>query len=311
MASHSNPASPELPSIRDESGQVILRTALIATLYFENGLDLEVRWRIGECLDLYLAATGNELHWMTDPDAERWYRIDTSRLEAFKNWLRTGTPDYSWEASFLGGRNPHEASEFQFLVFAKKGWLSYIQVVLPMNWLETPHGSFPNFVLRLCQILKPYHGYGGLGFAESSDIGIADKVQPLIYSLARRFPGLEVDRPLLHIRYVSKGIKGVNWLTILGPRWVDAMGGVTRLRESLSELFVFYEYDGSLLIQAGPRPQPGDVNQRLWPTLYAELARLLKPIRISEHFSFDKYGENRFTQETSQEWLARFDSDPF
>ncbi len=96
MASHSNPASPELPSIRDESGQVILRTALIATLYFENGLDLEVRWRIGECLDLYLAATGNELHWMTDPDAERWYRIDTSRLEAFKNWLRTGTPDYSW-----------------------------------------------------------------------------------------------------------------------------------------------------------------------------------------------------------------------
>ncbi len=115
-----------------------------------------------------------------------------------------------------------------------------------MNWLETPHGSFPNFVLRLCQILKPYHGYGGLGFAESSDIGIADKVQPLIYSLARRFPGLEVDRPLLHIRYVSKGIKGVNWLTILGPRWVDAMGGVTRLRESLSELFVFYEYDGSL-----------------------------------------------------------------
>ena len=89
------------------------------------------------------------------------------------------------------------------------------------------------------------------------------------------------------------------------------MGGVASLRKSLSDAFVFHQYDEGLMIQAGPRPQPGDVNQRVWPILYPDLARLLKPIRVTDMGCFDNFGANRFTRATTAEWLTRFDRDPF
>jgi len=88
------------------------------------------------------------------------------------------------------------------------------------------------------------------------------------------------------------------------------MGGVERLRGLLSDAFIFHPYDGGLVIQAGPVPQTGDVNARNWPYLYAELARVLKPIRLTVHDSFDGGNPNRFTKESSLKWLNRFDEDP-
>jgi hypothetical protein len=64
------------------------------------------------------------------------------------------------------------------------------------------------------------------------------------------------------------------------------------------------------MIQAGPRPQLGDPNRELWPEQYARLARLLRPIRITEDPSFHEYGPARFTKESTEEWLARFDRPP-
>jgi hypothetical protein len=69
-------------------------------------------------------------------------------------------------------------------------------------------------------------------------------------------------------------------------------------------------YGEGLMIQAGPEPEIGDTNQQLWPRYYPKLARLLKPIRLKDMGCFDYYGANRFTRDTSAEWLARFDKDP-
>ncbi len=290
-----------------------MRIALLLTLYFENGFDPLVRGRIGDCFEYFRSLCGARLRWVKLPDAVQWRKIDPVAFERFHEWLRTGVPKFDWATSWRSS-DKYTASEFQFNVLGDEGpppKLSFLQIVLPLDWLNTPQGSFPQICLRLCEILKPYHGYGGLGFAEARDVGARDQAQPLIYSFARRFPGLEVDRPVFHIFYVRDGIKGVNWLTILSAHWVEAMGGLATLRTSLNESFVFHEYDQGVLIQAGPKPELGDRNQRLWPRLYPQLARVLKPIRITKHGSFDNRGNDRFTKETSQEWLARFDSDPF
>jgi hypothetical protein len=227
--------------------------------------------------------------------------------------MREGVPDYSWQADWLGGRNPHEATEFALTALGEEGplpKLSYLRIVLPFDPNASQFAKFAEICLRLCEILRPYHGYGGLGFAVSADMAVEDQAQPLVYAMARRFPGIEVDKPWWHGAFLSEGIKGVNWLTVLGGRWLEAMGGPERLRESLSEAFVFHPLERGLVIQAGPRPQAGDMNQRIWPSFYAELARLLKPIRVKDLGSFGSAGENRFTRETTTEWLNRFDKDP-
>jgi hypothetical protein len=300
-------------AICDETGQVVLRVGLVLTLYFDNGFDLEIRRRIGECTDYFRSLGDGNVRWVVLPGAQGWNRVDRGTIESYHEWLRTGSADYSWYTSWRSGQNPHEASEYQFNILAKQGrspTFSYLQVVLPMERLQMPWEAFPEVCLRFCTILLPHQGYGGYVFVESSDIGNADEIQPTVYAMASRFPGIEVDRPIKHIRYVDEGIKGVNWLTVLGPQWASKAGSASDLRSSLGAGYFVEEYDGSLLIQAGPQPEMGDVHQRLWPRFYPKLARLLKPIRITKHGSFDNAGENRFTKETSKEWLQRFDTDP-
>jgi hypothetical protein len=65
-----------------------------------------------------------------------------------------------------------------------------------------------------------------------------------------------------------------------------------------------------VLVQAGSQPQVGDVNQKLWVSLLPELARLLNPIRFECLDSFDDAAPHRFTKESTNAWLARFENPP-
>jgi len=301
-------------ALRDERGQVFLRIGLSATLYFERGTSAEKRMHVAKCFNLFRRIADRNLRFMTNLSGDSWRRINERRILKFNEFLQSSMPEISsWNFSCQGGMNAHEASEFQFNVFATgfERSLSYLQMILPMSWLTTPQGSFRDLVIDVCKILQPYHGYGGFAFIESSDIELEYYGQPLVYALARRFPGIEVDRPLVHLSHLNAGIKSVNWLTVLCLRWVDKMGGLAALRRILPTTFVFHDLGASLIIQAGSRPQIGDRNQQLWPALYAQLARTLRPIRIKHHGCFDYAGRNRFTSDTSLEWLMRFDRDPW
>lgn len=304
----------EPPQYRDGDQRVCLQIGLSTTLYFENGLGLVSRERVRQCLDLYLAAARPQLRWITTPDGSQWEEITDAGIEAYREALANPDLSVSWELQMHGAERADECSDFMFELFAQESAndeLSYLRFFMPLTWIDKKvHGYF-QLTYDICQLLQPYHGYGGCGFLESADLEVKYIAQPLIHGLAQRFPGIEVDRPLVHLMHVHKGIKGVNWLTVLGPPWVKKMGGVDVLRKALPEQFLFYPVGEGLLIQAGPVPQLGDRNQKLWVEHYPTLARLLKPIRVKEHGCFDHAGPHRFTPETTMEWLTRFDRDPW
>lgn len=301
------------PTFREPSGRIVAQIGYQATLYFEHGTSTSVRQGIGTCLDLFELVSRPHLRWMTNPTGDRWEEFDTARADAFRKRLNYPT-DANWEMHWHAGQRLEDASEFQFEVYAcapESGTFSYLRFALPLGDPMLTPKPFSNLVGQCCDALKPAHGYGGFTFLESQDLAVRSKTQPLICSLARRFPGIDVDRPPVHLLHVANGIKGVNWLTFLGARWLNSAGGRAVLRAALPDAFVFQDCGDGLLIQAGPRPQIGDRNQKLWITLYPELSRLLKPIRIRNHRPLDFYGPNRFDEERTEEWLARFDRDPW
>lgn len=132
---------------------------------------------------------------------------------------------------------------------------------------------------------------------------VSQKHGPAAYGLARRFPGLELDDPLVHVLYLREGIKGNNWLTVLADSWVKSLGGLELLTKKLGEGFTLHPYPGGVMIQTGPHPQLGDVNRQLEPVGYRQLAQVLRPIRVRSHGGF-----LGLDQERSLAWLARFDS---
>ncbi|HSN99590.1 MAG TPA: type VI immunity family protein, partial [Candidatus Nanopelagicales bacterium] len=176
----------------------------------------------------------------------------------------------------------------------------------------------PSVLRHFCTKLQPVSGYGGIGVIESWDTYISSKLEPYVYHWAMRFPGLEADYPCSHVVWLRKGreggkegIKGVNWLTVIGDDLLAELGGADVVTARLAELdarFIVHRYEGGVLIQAGERPVLGDAARGSWPELYVKLSKFLKPIRISKHgwFGYDGPGE-RFTLERSEAWLRRFD----
>jgi hypothetical protein len=177
---------------------------------------------------------------------------------------------------------------------------------LPLLWLSKRPGLLRDFALKISRRLRPVSGHGGLGVIEAVDRGAALDFQPAVYQIAKRFPGLDVDGPITGS--LDDGIKGVNWLTILGDHWVNEMGGLDALRKSLNEDFEFYPYNGGLMIQAGPKPQAGDAQANRWPQHYVTLAKVLRPIFMKTVPDFHQFpGAKCMRAEESRAWVHRFD----
>ncbi|MDC0750058.1 DUF3396 domain-containing protein [Polyangium sp. rjm3] len=188
--------------------------------------------------------------------------------------------------------------------------LGYFHARLPFSWFaQHPDTTFADFVLPMCKRLRPLSGYAGLGFLLPLTVEGKILGEPLVTPLASRFPGLEVDDPGGGTFSLHDGIKGVNWLTILSDRWVEAAGGRDYLRIRLDEpTFPFYPYDGGLMIQAGPKPQIGDTTRDLWPEHYVTLHKVLKKIQIKKYGRFHLGGPGpRMDQPATLAWLVRFD----
>jgi hypothetical protein len=302
-------------SVQDGEGRTVLEIGLLATLYFDGGHEPQVREMVGECFEEYAGHCGRFLRWGRHPRSYAWHELERLPVPSPKEWFlrKKLKADDMWQFYYHGGQQEWDASVYRVHAYGARkweaeqsGWLSYLSAGVPLAWLEERGRDFLGLVLGWCRRLRPMHGYGGVGIMESPDLGLAASLEQAVYAMARRFPGLEVDYPFLHMGCLRGGIKGVNWLTVLGDEYVAKAGGLAHLRSSLSgDEVSFYEYPGGIVIQAGERPEIGDVNRQLWPAAYREVNRLLKPIRVREHLPF--HGAAGFRSDETLEWLARFD----
>jgi len=301
----------QMLTVTDDENRVVVRVALLCTLYFKDAHLPEVREKIAESIEDYQALCGTHLHWVKHPETYSWHRLNKSSFPKIRDWLQKLDCDDAIELEFHGDKDEYAASHFSISVLGSREWqcrLSYFKVVLPITWFADHPGDFPSFVLNYCQKLTPVSGYGGLGIIDSASGSILNQYEPTVTRISQQFPGLEVDYPYKHLLHLNNGIKGVNWLTILSDHWLKELGGISALRAKLSSEFVFHQYSGGILIQAGSRPQMGDLAQNRLPKLYVQLNAALKPIRIKSHFPIHHSGKGRLDKEASEQWLARFDN---
>jgi hypothetical protein len=154
-------------------------------------------------------------------------------------------------------------------------------------------------------MLKPEHGYAGIGLVTAADRFLAAQFEGVVTSLAERFPGLEIDYPVKHLLWARAGIKSVNWLTILGEDVIARFGGVDVVKAALPFSATVRPYDGGAIIQASQLPQIGDRNRQIGVDAYVTVARALQPIRITTHSGV--HGGEGLDRERFERWLARFD----
>ncbi len=304
----------KLLRIRDKDGRPALRVGLLATLYFAEPWRRTVREAVTDVAEEYIRQFRAQLRW-AESSTSHIYSMSSGKVPFPREWLPQHEDGKAWQFGFHGGESEEAASDFQVSGFGpnstNKG-LGYFQFYLPLSWFEAhPESTFSDLVLIFAKRLRPLSGYAGIGVLELLDDYARQPFQATVRQIAERFPGLEIEHRIGHGISAGKGIKGVNWITILGDRWVNEIGGLDYLRIRLGEDFKLSPYDGGLMIQAGPNPQIGDVTTNRWPQHYVTLAKVLKPIQIKDHRPFhfgDPTGlQKPMDHEASLAWLFRFD----
>lgn len=296
--------------VKDQDGRTALTIGLLVTVFFENAATRDIRERVTDVAEDYIRLVRDHLRWSTPPGAKREHPIGSALTKLPREWLAAHPDSKTWEFDFHGGDTAKAASAFGIEAFGPNDppGIGYLHITFPILWFAEPSaGTFPEYVLKLCQRIQPLSGYAGLGVLEPHDGYAQDKFQPVVREIAERFPGLEVESRTAHTLYLHKGIKGINWLTILGERWLKEMEGIDFLRAQLDESFGFYPFDGGVIIQAGLKPQIGDAQANRWPQHYVKLAKVLKDLQIKEHRPFHFAGPGKMDRQASLAWLFRFD----
>ncbi|KAA5604815.1 DUF3396 domain-containing protein [Roseospira marina] len=319
--------TPDIQSLADldalkivgDDGEIAARLGVMATLYISHPHDVDVRQRLGTAVDHILSIFSDHYKWRVEPVGETKARIVStegwippSHAELFAGAHRFDEP---W-IQMHGADRPDDAAQFALACFAPpyrpRVKIGYLTFSTSFQWVQDhAPGALQRLVLDVCRILKPINGYAGLGILRNPDYAVARGAERYILGLAERFPGLEVDQPIDHAPKLADGIKGINWLTVLGHALVQRLGGddaLTAAAAASDTGLLWTPYDGGGILQAGDVPQLGDLDRGVVPSAYAAANRLLRPVRAVYDdviFTTRPPGFNR--KAFSEAWLNRFE----
>jgi len=179
------------------------------------------------------------------------------------------------------------------------------RMALPIEEGDAPD-DIVSFVQEALADFPLENGYCGYSF-------FWDKISPKekdIYTWAGphllRHPGFGYGTVMQLSNAAVQGVVAVNWLTFLGPRITDELGGlealVSRCPEGVSALPLG---KGGTLLRAGQAPEIGDVNRQDLLPLYRAVGQLVAPSRTTDDALDDLVIEG-MTEEDASDWLRRF-----
>lgn len=178
-----------------------------------------------------------------------------------------------------------------------KGRASFCQALFPNNVDLEGIVHLAKRLTDAVPFLSGHAGYSALFNAAQKDAAF-----DTIYAWAKRYPGLEVEDLNVTTKYVLGGIKGANWLTLVGTelwrRLTESAKGEPRFAPGVALTRAAH----GVILRAGQAPMLGDRNRRQWPELYIDVERKLVPIKLAEHGEFS----GRFEEESATgAWLRR------
>ena len=295
-------------AMRDDDGNSALRIVLGATFYLPAGFD---RGAAFDAINGIASVITENLRWAKNTTTFDWELLESGNVKSYLSQASSVRPDQELEFGLRSGDVSSEATDFSISGLFLASWQSdpsYFKFTVPITFFADRDDAFVSLVKSTIQKCPPLHGYGGLMIAEAQNRNILQKFEPIVYSIAQRFMGLEVDRPYSHLAYVPSGIKSVNWLTFVDHKLIYNKPEIaTWLEKPTLETIKTGRIGSTVFVQSGERPEIGDKQKQRYPTAYVETAKQLKSIKITLHRSFHSGLPGRFTRETSEEWLQRLE----
>jgi hypothetical protein len=200
-------------------------------------------------------------------------------LAMLPTWLEPAAPRKDYIALELKAtKAAQDAPELKYEVWDNdtSDQANVISMALPFaGALEQPQEMLA-FVKRLADTFEFRSGLAGFSFECSRYDKRASEMHA--WSMSTRHPGIDIVRIPFDAKTVgSDGMKGVNWLTLLGADLIAELGGARQLRNRLSADIDLVACKHGMIVKAGSVPAIGDVNRGEPLALYREVYALLEP----------------------------------
>lgn len=289
---------------------------ITGTLFFNDAHLPETREAICACFDEYETITKTQLTWLwREEPPEGPDKFAFAKAPPLRDMMKRMDEDDLLSFTYISGARAHDAGDWEFSVFGRRGWeakmkvrgTSALRFTLPLLYVEENPTTFQAMFVNFAKRLKAIHGYGGHGLVLSV-VRMNDN-QPFEAFLANKLNGLDVGHLVGGSRYAHEGIKTVSWLTAVNYAMVEQIGGLSTIRSELPrDWFALYDYDTGLVVQSGPKPEAAPVDQPK-PARLVLPNMLFKEVRSPKtgvHYA-SKDGEPRIIGWAADQWLKRFD----
>ena len=292
-----------------------LKIGLIGCFYLDKSYKPEKRQAINQVLSLYDKYWGKYLNYgFGDGDPNTLYQyqnISLAQKIILNNGFCLDTLSFYWSNVdklylipdyLIKVLSRSESLEKRF------NTVSYLQIYLPIYELKYfGVDKLVEFIRQVSQILKPLHGFFGLGIRQRYKYY---DFQYLEGELARKYLGLDISTDEEDKNF-RDGFKSINWLTILSEElFIEKLGSLDEVKQQNSdEGIIFHSYTGGVMVQAGEVPEFCDISRNPYPKHYVKANALLKPARAPMIASFGFTSNNGKIQDsqTSKGWQSRFD----
>jgi hypothetical protein len=158
--------------------------------------------------------------------------------------------------------------------------------------------------IAIADNVELYSGHGGLVFVY--DPWLKEDAFDAIYAQARRFWGIDVEDLNGTLPLMKEGIKGINWITLLGSEFASRpeIGEALRGLAAKPQVMIEACQHGTVLI-AGSEPVVGDQHRpdRSLDPYYA-VAQALMQLFLTDHPDFS--GERFIRNGNTVGWIRRF-----
>ena len=297
----------------------IMKLSIGCTLRFYNGHSPEIRALIPQLVKSFYDQFGQYFTggYMCNKESQsaKTGKLTPKLLDKCfnpKTWQDTDeTMELTWDNPDAEATSGNRFSIFLCDEYTNWDQLSTIHISIPHNRLNILE-ALTTFIKKTCQRISIHSGFLGYFISLPEQwYSYQEHQTPIAY----RFYGCEIDDGLdVPINFPPLGIKGINWLTILGPAFIEQMGGTDKLSQEALTLNLGVEQVGeNLIIQAGPYPDICDNQMLPMNPYYVAVNHLLKPIRkatIGSLHMDSMTGKAVLDTAASDAWLRRFDQYP-
>ncbi|MBN1931344.1 MAG: DUF3396 domain-containing protein [Desulfobacterales bacterium] len=279
----------------------VLITPSIAITLFTKSSFFDLREEIINFYAQCFKLIGDKLSWFRTETMREFEPITTRTLKMVPFWFEPHARRRGFYVMILkGGKSPRDISPEGITLAFLNNSGGHLCLTLPCSYIQK--SAEPLLILTKNLVQKIPFGTGTAGYALIADTVNANaEVTKRLISLTRRYSGFDIPDRLGSVHYEKDGIKCINWLTLLDNNYYQVLRKKAIELTNQNDRVVIHNLEQGVIIQAGNKPEFGDINKGELLKSYHDVGKIVKSIRIKEYRVLFE------TEDETLEWLSRFD----